>query len=91
MKYDLYNPSTARRIIHDGTEGSRPVEILPRSSVTGIELADNIASTLIARSKADLDNELRITEHVAEPEEGKAPALKMTVDDSKVSIVKAKR
>ena len=91
MKYDIYNPTTARRIIHTGTAESRPVEILPRSSVTGVELADHIAERLLARSKADLDNELRLTEHVEVESEEKAPALKLTVDDSKVSIVKAKR
>lgn len=88
MKYDIYNPTTARRIIHNGMEESRQIEILPRSSVTGVELADIVASKLIARSKADLDGELRLTEHSA-PEKESSP-FKMTIDESKVEIVKAK-
>jgi hypothetical protein len=91
MKYDIYNPTTARRIIHNGLEESRQIEILPRSSVTGVELADIVASKLIARSKADLDGELRLTEHVTEVVEEDGPKMKLSVDDSKVSIVKAKR
>lgn len=88
MKYDIYNPTTARRIIHNGMEESRQIEILPRSSVTGVELADIVASKLIARSKADLDGELRLTEHAASEEE--SSPFKMTIDESKVEIVKAK-
>lgn len=89
MKYDIYNPTTARRVIHTGTAESRPVEILPRSSVTGVELADHIADRLLSRSKADLDGELRLTEHVSEVAVEASP-IKMAIDESKVGVLKAK-
>lgn len=87
MKYSIYNPSSARRVIHSGVAGSKPIEILPRRTVDGVELAEHIAKDLHERFELDPENELRLTEI---PEGEKPPAMKMKVDDSKIEVVKAK-
>lgn len=86
-KYDLYNPTSARRIIHTGTEESRAVEILPRVSVDAVELADHVAKSLINRATKNPEGELRIRMSEDAPD---GAGIKMTIDESKVSIVKAK-
>jgi hypothetical protein len=88
-RYDIYNPSPARRIIHNGLAEPRAIEVLPRKSVDGVELADSVAERLIALSKTDPNTELHLKEVVPSDEE-KIPAMKMTVDDSKIDVIKAR-
>ena len=89
MKVTLYNPSTARRIIHTGGAESRTIEILPHKSVENIELADPVVERLRSMQARDPENELRVTE-LAETT-ATTPAMKMGVKDAGVSVVKAKR
>jgi hypothetical protein len=88
-RYTIYNPSTARRIIHSGGEVSRTIEIRPRSSVENVELADHVAIRLLDLAK-DTDNELQLTEFKPAPEQ-KIPAMKMTVKEEGVTVVKGRR
>ena len=88
--FDIYNPATARRIIHSGVAGAKPIEILPRQIVQNVELQDHIAEDLMLRHSRDPDNELRL-EIVSDEPQQKAPAMKITIDESKVTVVKGKR
>lgn len=86
--YNIYNPSPARRIIHSGGEVSRAIEIRPRSSVSNVMLADNVAERLIALGNTDKERELQLSLFT---EEQKVPAMKMTIDESKIGVLKGKR
>lgn len=86
-KYDIYNPATARRIIHSGVAGSRPIEILPRETVQGVELADIIAERLIERNAKDPENELKLEFADDQP---KFEAMKIKIDESKIDVVPSK-
>ena len=90
MKVTLYNPSTARRIIHTGGAESRAIEILPHKSVENIELADSVVERLRSMQARDPENELHVKE-VVETTATTVPAMKMGVKDAGVTVVKAKR
>lgn len=88
-KYNIYNPSTARRIIHSGVAGAKHIEILPRQSIENVELSDNVAENLMERHEADPDNELKLD--IADEAAGsKFVAGKIKIDESKVEVVKSK-
>ncbi len=45
MRYDIFNPTTAPRVIYDGIDGQqRKITVLPNETKREVELADHIAS-----------------------------------------------
>lgn len=92
-KYNIYNPATARRVIHNGLAESRSIEIPPHSSKEGVELADHVALELMERADK-IAGELQLTQ-VSEAEEAPInpstglPPMKMAIKDELVSVIKA--
>lgn len=85
--YNIWNPATARRIIHSGVAGSKPIEILPRASVENVELTDVIAEDLMQRFENDPENELRLDFAGEAP---KPAARRIKIDESKIEVIKGK-
>ena len=104
MKYDLFNPSSARRIIHDNLPSARRIEILPKGTVKAQALADHVVTHLRAAFKRDPLNELHISESAgveldADGAERKAPLTdnripvqtrELKIDEAGVTVLKAK-
>ncbi len=45
MRYDIFNPTTAPRVIYDGIDGQqRKITVLPNETKREVELADHIAA-----------------------------------------------
>lgn len=42
-KWDITNPTQARRIIFDGTPEQKKIEIMPGQTKLGVELTDDVA------------------------------------------------
>src|SRR5579859_5122333 len=70
MKYDIYNPTPAARVIYDGIpKDGKPggpqgqYHFPPGSRRDGVELSDDIAADLISRTKGEgkHDADLRLT------------------------------
>lgn len=98
MKYDLFNPSSARRLIHDNLPSARRYEIPPKGTVKNVGLADHVVTHLRAAFQRDPMGELHITESniVEEAEAAPSPesripvqAMQMQIDEEKVTIIKA--
>lgn len=53
MSYDIHNPTTARRVIYDGSKDQKEVVIEPGTTKKAVPLADHIAKQLRTR-EADL-------------------------------------
>jgi hypothetical protein len=62
LRYDIHNPTPARRVIHDGIEGSqRPITIEAGGDRKNVALSDAVAKDLMARAKAAKDAEVVLT------------------------------
>ena len=44
MKYNIYNPTQARRIIYDGFEGQKRIDVGPLETKYGVAVADHVAA-----------------------------------------------
>lgn len=63
MRYTIFNPTPAVRVIHDGIEGSqRQTAIGPGQTRTGIELSDAVARELARRTRENKDADLQLTQ-----------------------------
>lgn len=84
-KYDIYNPTRARRVIFDGLTNRR-VEILPGQTVEGVPLADSVVERLRGYT-----GDLQVTEVQDGDPVPPPPVLKASVEPGKVSVVKPSR
>jgi hypothetical protein len=52
--YDITNPGRARRVIYDGIENDRPIDIDPGQTRQGVRLAVETVRKLVKADPADL-------------------------------------
>ncbi len=72
MRYDIFNPTTAPRVIYDGIDGQqRKITVLPNETKREVELADHIASGFHYAPTEDI-GDLVLTP-LDEPQEPPAP------------------
>lgn len=89
MTYDIYNPTPSRRVIYDGIENKKAIEIMPGQIVKNIELADHVVEKLRGKVNGNAFNELQLTESKTDTSGPVFTGNPMKIKDDGVTIIRA--